>query len=203
MFESPPGLLLVWTPSASGLPSRTFNFCIVPRQSDSESHCHCQWSDRDRRAHSVSGSTSKEPDTVTTWGAQREHTRSLLLAVAADNNWSPSACRGPASRRGAWLLFESSEPQTSSGPGRTPALSPPAGQLAPRVGGQQGTACQDRAQRHVSYIVQIGAATSESGHHIERGPGVSAGALCPRRRCRGGLGSLRRRLCSDGVRQCG
>jgi len=42
--------------------------------------------------------------------------------------------------------------RSGSGPGRTPALSPPAGQLAPRVGGQQGTACQDRAQRHVSYI---------------------------------------------------
>ena len=42
--------------------------------------------------------------------------------------------------------------RNSSGPGRTPALSPPAGQLAPRVGGQRGTACQDRAQRHVSYI---------------------------------------------------
>ncbi len=46
-----------------------------------------------------------------------------------------------------------------------PALSPPAGQLAPRVGGQQGAACQDRAQRHrdVSYIGLVPAATS--GHH--------------------------------------
>ena len=88
--------------------------------------------------------------------------------------------------------------RSSSGPGRTPALSPPAGQLAPRVGGQRGTARQDRAQRHVSYLDwnrYLGAP--------QRGPGVSAGALCPRRRCRGGLGSLRRRLCSDGVRQCG
>ena len=39
-----------------------------------------------------------------------------------------------------------------SGPGRTPALSPPAGQLAPRAGGQERTARRDRAARHVSYI---------------------------------------------------
>ena len=41
----------------------------------------------------------------------------------------------------------------SSGPGRTPALSPPAGRLALRVGGQEGTACLDRAARHVSLLV--------------------------------------------------
>ena len=39
-----------------------------------------------------------------------------------------------------------------SGPGRTPALSPPAGQLAPRAGGQERIARRDRAARHVSYI---------------------------------------------------
>ena len=42
--------------------------------------------------------------------------------------------------------------RSRSGPGRTPALSPPAGRLALRVGGQAGTACLDRAARHVSFI---------------------------------------------------
>jgi hypothetical protein len=49
--------------------------------------------------------------------------------------------------------------------------------------------------------------TAPSGHwHLDvHSVGVGAGALCPRRRCGGGLGSPRRRLGSDsdGARQCG
>jgi len=91
--------------------------------------------------------------------------------------------------------------RSCSGPGRTPALSPPAGRLALRVGGQAGTACLDRAARHVSFI----GGTVPSGHHnVPRGLAAELceGVRCPRRRRRGGLGSPRRRLGGDRVRQC-
>jgi hypothetical protein len=61
--------------------------------------------------------------------------------------------------------------RSGSGPGRTPALSPPAGRLALRVGGQEGTACLDRAARHVSLLVWNRALGAP-----QRAPGVGGGS---------------------------
>ena len=93
--------------------------------------------------------------------------------------------------------------RSGSGPGRTPALSPPAGRLALRVGGQEGNARRDRAARHVSYIglepLPRGTTTCPGGWRRKLAKactarGGAAGAVLGR--------APRRRPGGDRVRQC-